>query len=110
MSLPCQFAEPLAADAIPSFAGGFPPIATIGRERLWLRRVGPVRNLRRSKEEIAMATSNPKKPALHGAAASAQGKAEAAKDQAKPANAKPKDTGRMPFNAGNKSDSANKSR
>ena len=57
-----------------------------------------------------MADTNPKKPELHGAAASSQSKAEAAKEQVKPANAKPNVMANKPHNAGSKSDSGKKSR
>jgi len=57
-----------------------------------------------------MATTAPKKPALHGAAAESHSKAVAAKGQPKPANEKPIDAGGMSSKAGGKSDSGKKSR
>lgn len=75
-----------------------------------MQRVDMERIPRRSQEQAEMTPTTPKKPELHGAAAASHTKAEAAKDQGKPANGKPKDTGRMPSNAGNKSDSGRKSR
>ncbi len=57
-----------------------------------------------------MANTNSKKPALHGAAAASHSKAETAKDQAKPSNAKSTDTGRPAPDAGSKSDTGKKAR
>jgi hypothetical protein len=57
-----------------------------------------------------MATTNPNKPALHGAAAASHSKTEAAKDQVKSTGAKPDETVRKTSNSGNKSSNGKKSR
>ena len=52
----------------------------------------------------------PKKPALNGAAAESQSRAEAAKDQPKSATPKPAVTGRMPSKTSSESESQTRSR
>ena len=82
----------------------------VGRERLRQTGVGMVRERRKPDEEHIMATTTPKKPETHGAAAGSHRKDDGAKDQPKSANSKPSGTGSMPSKAGNKSDSGKKSR
>ena len=61
-----------------------------------------------------MAVENPQKPGPpkpgSPGPAGQHGRADAAKDHAKPATGKPDDTGRKPQTAGNKGDSAKKGR
>lgn len=96
--------------AATSATGEIPPSPKLSRERLWIRDVDLVRVPRGTEGKTAMANTNSKKPAPHGAAAASHSKAETAKDQAKPSNAKPNEMGGKPRNAGGKSDSDKKSR
>jgi hypothetical protein len=75
----------IAAPAI----GKIPPMPNLTRERLWRRNVDPVRVLRKPEDEIAMATTTPKKPALQNAAANSYSKAGADMKQAEPPLSQP---------------------
>lgn len=110
MSVLCDMLTSRSLTVAVSAIGGIPLMPKPSRERLWVREVDLVRVPRGPEDETAMANTTSKKPALHGAAAASHSKAETAKDQAKPSNAKPTDTGRPAPDAGSKSDNGKKSR
>ena len=110
MSVLCDMLTSRCLTVAASAIGGIPLMPKLSRERLWIRDVGPVRVSRGPEDETTMANTNPRKPALHGAAAASHSKTDAAKDQAMPSNAKSNDTGRPAVDAGHKNDSGKKSR
>lgn len=110
MSVLCDLLTSRCLTVAASASGGIPLMPKLSRERLWIPDVNFVRVPRGPEDETAMANTNSKKPALHGAAAASHSKAETAKDQAKPSNAKPTDNGPAVLVAGSKSDGGKKSR
>lgn len=109
MSVLCDMLNRRCLTVAASAIGGIPPTPKLTLERPWRRHVDLVRVRRGSEEKTTIADTDPNKPELHGAAASSHGKADAAKDQAKPSNAKSTEPGRPALAAGNKSASGKKS-